>query len=81
MVLLREHLHVDHINKHLHLLVNFPKRTKPGKGLHCINKALVTLLALMHLFQNIYHFNQTLTVRYFVILGVHQLLDTNLQQS
>lgn len=31
-VLLREHLHVDHINKHLHLLVKFSKTDQTGKG-------------------------------------------------
>lgn len=31
-VLLREHPHVDHINKYLHLLVTFSKTDQTGKG-------------------------------------------------
>lgn len=31
-VLLREHLHIDHINKQLHLLVKFSKTDQTGKG-------------------------------------------------
>lgn len=50
-VLLREHLQVDHMNKHLHLLVKFTKLTKLGKGQDRIYKALVSWLVFLQCYK------------------------------
>lgn len=80
-VLLWEHLHVDHINNNLHLLVKFYKTDQTEKGTTRHIQSTAEFTCPYAMLQNIYHFNQTPKVRYFVILGVHQSLDTNLQQS